>query len=87
MCIGIPQSFVLGGLLFLTYINDLPAVSDKLFNVLFADDTSFAHAHHDFTKLIDEFNTELGKISDWIISNRLIFLLENMRSVVLYWLV
>ena len=67
----IPQGSVLGGLLFLTYINDLPAVSNKLFNVLFADDTCLAHAHHDFTKLIDEFNTELEKISHWLISNRL----------------
>ena len=66
--IVIQHDSVIGGLLFLTYINDLPAVSNNLFNVLFADDTCLAHAHHDFTKMIDEFNTELWKKSYWLIT-------------------
>ena len=68
---GVPQGSILGPLLFLIYVNDLHKESLILTPVMFADDTNLFLSNKDISKLFNDMNVELQKMSIYFKANKL----------------
>ncbi len=79
---GVPQGSVLGPLLFLIYINDLPNVSKKLSFYLFADDTNLFYESDNLDELQKTVNKELKSILVWLNVNRLALNVSKTNFVI-----
>ena len=69
--VGVPQGSILGPLLFLIYINDLPSALDKLVPVMFADDTNLVLRGKHLPEVVATLNCELESLNDFFKANKL----------------
>ena len=67
---GVPQGSILGPLLFLLYVNDMPqAVNSEL--LLYADDTCLFFMGKDSKIIGDQLNKDFNSLCEWFIDNKL----------------
>ena len=80
--IGVPQGSILGPLLFLIYINDLPNATSCQPR-LFADDTCLIVKNSALKELEIKCNSELRNLNRWCSANELQIKLEKSKAMIM----
>ena len=88
---GVPQGSVLGPLLFVLHINDLPKCLSSCSISMYADNTVIYFSSSNTKEIMETLQNDLNRVAQWVTSSRLVlklkqklcFLEQNKNSVVL----
>ena len=81
---GVRQGSILGPLIFLLYMNDLPNASLVLDPVIYADDTNLFYSNNYIETLFSTVNMELERIREWFKANKLSLNIKKTNYTLLH---
>ena len=80
---GVPQGSILGPLLFVIYINDLPSILDACQASFYADDTVIYYYGSSSQELTDKLNQDLLAVAKWLNEPKLTLNLDKTKCMLI----